>query len=607
MIGLMAYDAITLYGVGAVGSTVILFGSLDTFYLSVWTQLALLFIPMQIVLNYYFGLYSRMWRYASVGELLSVVRSATLGTVVVMAVMAFRSGFTGIAMRTVPLYWLLTTTVLGATRFAARLHRESRHQDKVIGERALIFGAGSAGINLLREIRRHPELGINPMGFIDDDTAKHGLIVDGIEVLGGREKTEEYVEQLEIRVVLLAVPSADTDVIRDMIRRGVRLGVKVLTTPALHELVSGKAQPSGVRAVQIEDLLRREEVKVDTSEIASHLAGKTVLVTGAGGSIGSELCRQIVSFMPHRLLLLGRGENSIYTINNELKDSAPGVEVVPLIADVKDFERLDQLFALYRPQVVFHAAAHKHVPLMESNPAEAIKNNVLGTHNISEISLQYGVESFILISTDKAVKPINVMGTTKRVAELVVQSLNAAGRTKYMAVRFGNVLGSRGSVVERFKGQIAAGGPVTVTHPEVERYFMTVSEAVSLVLEAFSLGKGGEIFLLDMGQPVRISDLAIDLIHLSGLRPGDDIEITYTGLRPGEKLNEDLFGENELCEPTVHPRIHIVSQEPPRKERIDLLVRQMAELSTEQDLMPACVLAQLKSLVPNNVPDGGVI
>ncbi|MHB1702465.1 MAG: polysaccharide biosynthesis protein, partial [Acidobacteriaceae bacterium] len=393
------------------------------------------------------------------------------------------------------------------------------------------------------------------------DPEKEGFLIHGVPVLGPRSVLPDVIRAQQVNEVIIALPMASSSAVREVVSLCTPLGVELKTLPSMHELIDGKVSISQIRNVEIEDVLQRDSVQLDMDAISGYLTGETVLVTGAGGSIGSELCRQIVRFKPKRLLILGHGENSIYEIDLELGRMGAEADIVPIIADVQDLNRIDQVFSNYRPGVVFHAAAHKHVPLMEANPEEAVKNNVFGTRNVAEAAHRHGSKRFVLISTDKAVNPANVMGASKRVAELVVQELSRRSSTTFVAVRFGNVLGSRGSVIPLFKRQIAQGGPVTVTHPDMTRYFMTIPEAAQLVIQAGAMGQGGEIFLLDMGKPVRILDLAVDLIRLSGFEPYVDIPIEFVGVRPGEKLNEELLTSVETTVATKHNRIVVAKQQ----------------------------------------------
>jgi FlaA1/EpsC-like NDP-sugar epimerase len=401
----------------------------------------------------------------------------------------------------------------------------------------------------------NPHLGLRPVGFVDDDRAKHGHRLHGVPVLGALVDLPAAVQKTGAAEVVVAMPSATGKAVREVVRAAQTAGVPTRTVPGLSEIISGRKSVSALRRVEIQDLLRREPISTDLRQVRSLAADGTVLITGAGGSIGSELCRQIAQLSPSRLVALGRGENSIFELLHELRTSFPNLTVVPVIADVRDYGRMEAVFERYRPRTVFHAAAHKHVPLMETNVAEAVLNNVLGTRNVGELAARYGAAHFVLISTDKAVRPTSVMGATKRIAEAIIHDMCDAPSGSFVSVRFGNVLGSRGSVVPVFLRQILAGGPVTVTHPEMRRYFMTIPEAVQLVLQAGALGRSREVFVLDMGEPVKIADLAADLIRLSGLEVGNDVEIQFTGMRPGEKLYEELFFDAENAAATDHPKI----------------------------------------------------
>jgi FlaA1/EpsC-like NDP-sugar epimerase len=421
--------------------------------------------------------------------------------------------------------------------------------------RVLVAGAGAAGQLVVAELRRQPALGLVPVGFLDDDPAKRGRLLAGLPVRGSLADLERVVRDQAVHEVIVAMPSAAGEAIRAVLRSAQRAGVASRTVPTLSEILSGQVSVSALRPIRIEDLLRREPVVAGLEEVRVLVEGRTVLVTGAGGSIGGELCRQVAALGPARLVLLGHGENSLFEIAAELADRAPGVDLVSRVADVRDQGRMGRLLAADAPHLVFHNAAHKHVPLMELNAAEAVTNNVLGTRVTAEAAVAAGCEHFVLVSTDKAVRPTSVMGATKRVAEQVVRGLAAATGRRLLAVRFGNVLGSRGSVIPIFLRQIAAGGPVTVTHEAMRRYFMTIPEAVQLILQATVLGRPGDVLALDMGEPVRIVDLAADLVRLSGLEPGADIEIRTTGLRPGEKLYEEPFAVPGEAEATRHPKV----------------------------------------------------
>lgn len=537
-----------------------------------------------------FRLYKRLWRYASVAELKAILLAGAVGSTIIWSVDLWVMPLlraNHVSSRSVLLLEsVLSVGALGATRLLLRLLQRRITREDALRlrafiehpERVLIIGAGDAGVMILREAQANPHLGMTVVGFVDDDPDKQGLTIQGAPVLGTRDDIPELARRCHVDHAIIAMPTAPGKAIRAVRSICEAAGLRTQTVPGIYELLGGQISVSQIREVRIEDLLRRDPVHTNVAQVATLLRGRRVMVTGAGGSIGSELCRQIARCEPAALVLLGHGEYSIYTIASELCARYPRLSTVSVIADVRDRSRLDGVFAELRPEIVFHAAAHKHVPLMEANVADAVTNNVLGTLNVVEQAESHGTDQLVLISTDKAVNPSSVMGATKRVAELIVQ--DAAFRTgrRFAAVRFGNVLGSRGSVVPLFQEQIARGGPVTVTHPEVRRYFMTIPEAVQLVLQAAALGEGGEVFILDMGEPVAIVDLARDLIALSGLREGRDIDIAFTGLRPGEKLFEELFRDDEEHERTQHERIHVCRSCTPTasaafRPRLEALIR----------------------------------
>lgn len=531
-------------------------------------------IPQEYFLTYYhtawagtliylfvfavFGLYNRLWQYASINELISIFFAVTVGTGSVVLVIYFLA-----PMRypntVAVLLWLITTFLIGGSRFIGRILQDSVFSIQLPGipKRVLILGAGDAGALAIRELKNTNYKEGYPIGIIDDAPQKQKLKLMGISVLGTRKDITRIVKSHNVEEVIIAMPSAPGDVIRDMTEICKQSGVVIKIIPGIYNFFSGQVDTLKIRPVEIEDLLGRDQLNLDIVEVAGYLTGETVLVTGAGGSIGSELCRQICRFNPEKLILVGRGENSIFEIEQELRADCPSINVVTEILDVKDRQKVELVFRRLKPGVVFHAAAHKHVPLMERNPEEALKNNVLGTYNVAEISDLVKVKTFVLISTDKAINPTSIMGATKRVAEMIIQSLDRRSQTRFVAVRFGNVLGSRGSVIPTFKKQIAKGGPVTVTHPEMVRYFMTIPEAAQLVIQAGAMAGGGEVFILDMGKPVKIVDLARDLIRLSGFEADVDIKIEYTGIRPGEKLYEELLTEEEGTTSTRHQRIFV--------------------------------------------------
>ncbi|HEY7547321.1 MAG TPA: nucleoside-diphosphate sugar epimerase/dehydratase, partial [Blastocatellia bacterium] len=464
-------------------------------------------------------------------------------------------------------------------------YEKQRESARSVGRKkpVLLIGAGRAGVLAAKEILGRGDMGLEIKGFIDDDRRKQGLMIQGVRVFGGTNELPRLVRELGIDHVVITIANTSGQKIRRIIEICEQIPVHVRIIPGLYEILEGRVEISRIRDVQIEDLLGRETVQLDEESMRDFLAGKTVMVTGAGGSIGSELARQAARFGPAKLLLVERAEFALFNIDREIGESHPDLSIIPLVVDVGDEQGMQAVFSEYRPQVVLHAAAHKHVPIMESNAPEAVKNNILATRILGEMAGRFGAEAFVLISTDKAVRPTSIMGATKRVAELVVQAFDRRYATRYVAVRFGNVIGSAGSVIPIFQDQIRRGGPVTVTHPEMMRYFMTIPEAAQLVLQAGTMGEGGEIFILDMGEPVRILDIARDIIILSGLRPYDDIDIAFTGVRPGEKLFEELAINEEGMTKTRHPKIFIgkIAAYPERKVR--LMVERLAELASVGD------------------------
>jgi FlaA1/EpsC-like NDP-sugar epimerase len=518
-------------------------------------------LPIKLYVFWAVGMYRRLWRYAGIVEVERLISASALsGLACLLIGLVILPGLRLTEMR-VPISvlfmdCLLTGAAASLPRFAVRsLGRRGQRRRLEDARRAIIAGAGAAGEMIVKELLSHPQLGLNPIGFVDDDASKHGHRMCDLPVLGALSAIPDIVSQYDIDEIVIAMPKAPGRIVRRVVKAALEAGAKTRTIPGMYDILSGRVTVASLREVEIQDLLRRDPIQTDLQQVRSLATGETVLVTGAGGSIGSELCRQLARLEPAQILLLGHGENSIFDIELELAESYPNVTCVPLIADVRDRERMRRVIEQYQPYAVFHAAAHKHVPLMEGNLAEAITNNVLGTRNVAEVSAEFGVEHLVLISTDKAVRPTNVMGATKRVAEQIVQDIAETHRRNFVAVRFGNVLGSRGSVVPTFLRQIQSGGPVTVTHPEMRRYFMTIPESVQLVLQAGAIGKGGEVFVLNMGEPVKILDLATDLIRLSGLEVGTDIEIRFTGTRPGEKLYEELFFSSENAYQTDHPKV----------------------------------------------------
>ena len=562
------------------------------------------FIGIHLVFFKLFNLYSRAWRYAGKRELLAIIAANVCGilasylVIKVLPLQIFAGR--GMSRSIFVTCFFLDTFLVAASRYfvqwaSYRVDREDRAGKRL---RVLIVGAGDAGNIILRDILQRDNRKV--VGFVDDDKAKWGQIMNGVKVYGGRQDIPILVKKLRIEEVIIAIPSLEAVAMADLAEICASSGATVQILPEFFTSLDVKdINVRSLRPLSIEDLLNRDPVRMNLKEVAGYITGKTVLVTGAGGSIGSEICRQVLRMNPTKLILLGRGENSIYEIHRELSDTAPKGVLVPYIMNITNRNGMEQVYRQYHPQVVFHAAAHKHVPLMEAEPEEAVFNNVSGTLNTAELAGQYGVERFVLISTDKAVNPTSVMGATKRITEKIGQALNKKySNTKYMAVRFGNVLGSRGSVVPLFKKQLAKGGPLTVTHEEMKRYFMTIPEASQLVIEAGSMGEGGEVFVLDMGEPVKIMDLAKKMISLSGLVLGQDIEIKVTGLRPGEKLFEELMTAEEGTEKTSHKKIAkaILQDEDP-----DTLYRQIDTLRSLKD--ENAIIGQLKTMIPTYMPN----
>ena len=548
------------------------------------------------------GFYKRYWKYASVDELIEIAGltlTAAIAETVILSIIQYVFGAElelYIVPRSLPLLdGILTFVLIGAIRFSVRAAERKDRQRKNFykRDRILIVGAGDAGVSIMQEMRRNLKLGLNPVAFVDDDPRKLGLNIQGVPVVGNRYQIPEIVATQNIRQVVIAMPTTSGKTIREIVDLCQAIGIKVTTLPATNEIFNLSNQTNPLREVKIEDLLRREAIETDTQSVFQLLTGKVVMVSGAGGSIGSELCRQIFRSRPAKMVLLGHGENSVFNIQQELQqvlailqesEERQLTELVPYIADLRTEARIEDAFRIYRPDIVFHAAAHKHVPLMEVNPPEAVTNNILGTKNLLDFAIKYNVDHFVMISTDKAVNPTSIMGATKRAAEMLVLKAARTSGKPYAVVRFGNVLGSRGSVVPTFKNQIAKGGPVTITHPKICRYFMTIPEAVQLVLQAAVLNSQsnrGQIFMLNMGQPVKIVDLAKDLIHLSGYQVGKDIEIVFTGLRPGEKLYEELLVEGEEYQPTAHDKVLVVKNAsqiiPPNLDQTANIIFEAAE------------------------------
>lgn len=601
---LMLIDAM-LINLAAFGSFYLRFeGGIPLEYYYTYYHTAIFATILYIAVFYVFGLYNRLWQYASTGELLSIIYAITVGTggtvavvyaygLIQAATLPFRLPHTAAV-----LLWLAMVLLVGGSRFIWRILQENTFDHHVPGsqKQVLIVGAGDAGVLAARELKNRNYRDGRPIGFIDDNRAKQKLHLLGVPVLGTRKDIARIVKGHNVDEVIIAMPSASGESVREIVQICEKSGVDLKIMPGVYDIISGDINVNSIRQVQVEDLLGRDPVSVDLEEVAGYVSGETVFITGAGGSIGSEISRQIAKFSPGKLVLLGHGENSIFDIEQELRAEHPGIDYITEILDIKDREKVFLIFKRYMPGVVFHAAAHKHVPLMERNPEEALKNNVVGTQNLSEAADKVKVKTFVSISTDKAVNPTSVMGATKRTAEMLIQNLDRRSQTKFVAVRFGNVLGSRGSVIPTFKRQIAKGGPVTVTHPDMVRYFMTIPEAAQLVIQAGAMAQGGEIFILDMGKPVKIVDLAKDLIRLSGFEPDVDIKIQFTGIRPGEKLFEELLTAEEGTTSTKHSRIFVAKPNSINVERLEELthiVRERGSYLTRDE-----VIELLQTVIP---------
>jgi FlaA1/EpsC-like NDP-sugar epimerase len=561
-----------------------------------------------------FGLYRRFWRYASLPDLLAVVLASSAGAVLAalaMAGLVIFDAIDGFPRTVIPIDWLLTMTFTGGVRMSVRVLGEMRRtpersSDAPAHKRVLVVGAGNAGVMVVREMQRNPHLGLVPVGFLDDEPSKQRKIILGVKVLGPLEKLAVKARSSGAQEVIIALPTAPGTVVRGVVERCREADLPSRVIPGVFELLDGKVSVNRLRNVEIFDLLRRSQVPMPT-DMRAYIRGRVVLVTGAGGSIGSELCRQVAHDGPRTLVLLGHGENSVFDVQCHLAEVFPELNVAPIIADVRDRARLEQIFGQYRPDVVLHAAAHKHVPLMEANPEEAITNNVIGTRNIVDCAVRFDVKRLVMISTDKAVAPTNMMGASKRLAEMIVRDAARAHGRPFAVVRFGNVLGSRGSVVPIFKAQIERGGPLTVTHPDVRRFFMTIPEAVHLVLEAGGHATGGELFVLNMGESVRIVDLAEDLVELSGLKRGE-LEIRFTGLRPGEKLDEQLWERGSRTVPTATSDVLRVF-EPDAGINVEKAVAALERaIQTGNPLdLKACVAELLPTFVPSAPASGPLL
>ena len=599
---LLIVDVITIIGVALISLLIRFDGYITSHYLHQMIDALPIMVISYIVMLLSMHLYTRIWRYAGMREMVAVLIATTLGAGLFYTGMYV---FDKSLPRSIYLIsWILSTGVIGIGRMV--LHyiamryggKQSTDADMV---NTLIIGAGDAGATIAREIERYHKRSRKVIGFIDDDESKFNRLMGGVRILGNRHDIPSIVKENKVKEIIIAMPSVTRNEIRNIMEICSPLKCKVNTLPGMYQLLDDEVLVSHLHPVSIEDLLERDEVRLDMDIVEHYIRDKVVLVTGAGGSIGSEICRQIMRVGPKQLLLLGHGENSIYLINQELKNIYKDGPIIPIIADIRDKQQLDQIFTQYNPQVVFHAAAHKHVPLMEIQPMAAVLNNIYGTRNVADVAGRHGVERFVMISTDKAVNPTSVMGATKRVAEKVIISMNDTYDTKYITVRFGNVLGSRGSVIPLFKKQIEAGGPVTVTDPEMTRYFMTIPEASQLVLQAGAMGKGGEVFLLDMGEPVKIIDLARNMIRLSGLEPDKDIHIKITGLRPGEKKYEELLTSEEGTNRTNHTKIFEAPLDTVDRDWLIEKISTFDSCETDMD-----VIGVLQDIIPTYTPNHNV-
>lgn len=554
-------------------------------------------ICFTILLFVLWKLYRSVWRYASATELINIVFATTCSGLTHMG-FCYATGWK-MPKSYYFLFWVLLFGLVCGSRFSyriLRLFRSKYRENKSKSEKTavMLIGAGAAANAILKEIEASQYLNAQVKCIIDDNPGCHGKLMRGVPIVGGRELIVEAAKQYGIDEIIFAIPSANTKTRKEILEICKETGCKLRALPGVYQLINGDVSVSELKEVEIEDLLGREPIQINTAEVLDYVKGKTVLVTGGGGSIGSELCRQIAAHQPKRLVIVDIYENSTYEIQQELLRKYPDLDLKVLIASVRNTKRIEAIFEQYRPQIVYHAAAHKHVPLMEDSPNEAIKNNVFGTYKTAQAADKFHAEKFVLISTDKAVNPTNVMGASKRICEMVVQMMNQKSETSFVAVRFGNVLGSNGSVIPLFKKQIAEGGPVTVTHPDIIRYFMTIPEAVSLVLQAGAYAKGGEIFVLDMGEPMKILDLARNLIQLSGYKVDEDIEIKFTGLRPGEKMYEELLMDEEGLKQTANKRIFIGKQ---IEFDVDTFEKQLANLQTEAMEETADIRKSIKNIV----------
>lgn len=576
----------------------------DASYQLLFVRTLPLVVAVELLLFHTFGLLRGWWRYSGMCDALDICEASFTGAVVLYLLFEFVLRVDGYPRSVLGINLLLTVLFAGGTRFAVRAYTESA-RSSAAQLNTLIVGAGRAGSTIAHELKRNSELRLKPVGFVDDNPSKHGIRIQGLRVLGSSECMSELIHRMSIRCVLIAIPSATGRQVEQIIAkcRECKVNFKILP-PLSRHISGGRSSLADLRNARLEDLLGRQPVQIDLTSIRKQLEGKVLLITGAGGSIGSELSRQVCGFAPREVILVDRSENCLFQLGLDLSTNLPQQHFVPVIADIQDVSAMREIFALHRPDVVFHAAAYKHVPLMEQSCFQAVTNNIFGTYNVALVARQFGCKTFLMISSDKAVNPTNVMGVTKRIAELVILGLQRE-HMRYVAVRFGNVLGSNGSVVPIFQQQIAAGGPVTVTHPEARRFFMTIPEAVQLVLQASCMGVASDIFVLEMGQQIRIVDLARNLIRLSGQEPDQDIPIIYTGLRPGEKLFEELMLDGEGVKPTSHPKIRVLDGGPVSFEQVQLWLDELSALVEAKNIHG--LVQTFQRIVPEYKPSDEVL
>jgi FlaA1/EpsC-like NDP-sugar epimerase len=586
---------------------------------SQWKQLLPFMLVVKLFIFYFFDLYRGMWRYTSIADLFNIIKAASISSLFIVFFIVLWTRFIAYPRSVFIIDWCLTVLLISGFRLGIRLYFEvvseqktwdivshtlfgTLRQERYDRKNLLIIGAGDCGEKIYREIRDNARLRYNVVGFLDDDKDKRGMKIHAIPVVGQIEDIKDIMKKLRADEALIAIPSASSKQMRKIVNLCKESGIEFQTIPGMGELINGKVSVNAIREVAYRDLLGRDAIKLDEVRIGAYIKGRNVLVTGAGGSIGSELCRQICRFRPKRIVLYERAETPLYELQLELRQKFGDVEIIVQLADVRDRSQLEKAFEVSQPHAVFHAAAYKHVPMLEVQPWKAVKNNIQGARNLVDMSNAFGVERFVFVSTDKAVRPVNVMGATKRVTEMLAQGQNDCDvtNTRYMIVRFGNVVGSVGSVVPLFKRQIEKGGPITVTHPEMTRYFMTIQEACQLILQAGSMGEGGEIFLLEMGTPIKIVDMARDLIRLSGFEPDVDINIEYIGLRPGEKLYEELITEGEGVIPTSHEKIMVLKGKECNLEVLNGKIDDLVHLAREQDAEK--IKKRLQEIVPEYKP-----